>query len=343
MILITGATGFLGSHLLMTLLDQDEFVVVRALFRDQQSIRKTAQFFDYFGKSSKFNRVEWIKADILDIPTLAAAFTGITHVYHCAALVSFDPSDEEKLRKTNIEGTTNVVNFCLDFNVKKFLYVSSIAALGDLLPNEKVILETSEWNPEISHSDYAISKFGAEMEVWRAQQEGLDVVVINPGVILGVVTNDDDWNRGTASIFGKIAKSNRFYTKGVTGFVGVADVVSIMIQLMQSHIKNEKYIVVAENLAYQQFVNLVAVNINQKSATQYARKWMTALAWRADWIAARIFNQKRILSKTLSQSLHSGDIYDNSKIKNALGFEFKSVESVVAQVAKAYLNWASKV
>ena len=338
MVLVTGATGFLGSHLLMELLNRDQFLVVRALFRSQESIQNTAQFFAYYSKSAYINRIEWVEADILEIPTLAAAFVGITHVYHCAALVSFDPADEEKLRKTNIEGTANVVNFCLDFKIKKLLFVSSIAALGDVLPHETVITENTEWNPEISHSDYAISKFGAEMEVWRAQQEGLDVLVINPGVILGVVTNKANWNHGSAAIFATIAKSNRFYTKGTTGFVGVSDVVSVMIHLMQSDIINEKYIVVAENIDYKKFVNIIAFNMKQNSASLHAKKWLTELAWRTDWIAANIFGRKRTLSKTLAKSLHSNDFYDNSKIKNQINFQFEFISNCIQEVAVAYFK-----
>jgi nucleoside-diphosphate-sugar epimerase len=338
MILVTGATGFLGSHLLINLLDQNKSESIRGLFRSQNSINKTKQFFEFHGKSHDYQRIDWVLADILDIPALTIAFKNIEYVYHCAALISFDPSDEEKLRKINIEGTANIVNLSLDFNVKKLLYVSSIAALGDLLAHENIVTETTEWNPEIPHSDYAISKFGGEIEVWRAQQEGLDVLVINPGVILGAAINNEDWNRGSATIFATIAKSNRFYTNGTTGFIEVSDVLSIMIQLMQSDIKNEKFILVAENITYRKFADLICEGIKQKPSSIYARKWITQIAWRVDWIAANVFKRNRILSKSLAQSLHSDDVYDNSKIKKTLNFEFKSIESCVVEIGDAYLR-----
>ena len=337
MILVTGATGFLGSHLLMKLLDQNANARIRAMYRKQENLEKTKLFFDHFHKPQLFSQIVWIQSDILEIPTLANAFDGVDFVYHCAALVSFDPADEDNLRKTNIEGTANVVNFCLDFNIKKLLYVSSIAALGDLLPHETIISETTEWNPEIAHSDYAISKFGAEMEVWRAQQEGLDVLIINPGVIFGTVTHKEQWHTGSAQIFSTVAASNQFYTKGTTGFVCLSDVVSIMVQLMQSDIKNEKYVVVAENINYQQLTNSISKNLKKKPAKIYAQKWITHLAWRIDWIAANIFNQKRTLSKSLAKSLHANDVYDNSKIVQTLQYDFRPLDDCISEIAAAYL------
>ncbi len=338
MILVTGATGFLGSHLMLQLLAQDAKVALKAMYRSDASIEKVKQFFDFFNKAKDFDRIIWVQADILEIPSLASAFEGVNYVYHCAALISFDPADEEKHRKTNIEGTANVVNFSLDFNVKKLLHVSSTSALGDLLPHEIIVSESTEWNPEVAHSDYAISKYGAEMEVWRAQQEGLKTVIVNPGVIFGIVTNTNDWKTGSAKIFDAIAKSNKFYTKGATGFVGVSDVVLIMITLMNSKITNEKFVLVSENIKYQKLTDLIAKNLNQKPATSYAPKWLTEMAWRFDWIACNIFNQKRKLSKSMAHSLHSKDFYDSSKITEMLGFEFQSIENIIAEMAIPYLK-----
>ena len=186
MVLITGATGLVGSHLALHLLENNERI--RAIYRTKTSIEKTKSLFKLYGKESLFEQIEWIEADINDIPSLEIAFKGVEYVYHCAALISFDPKDEKKLRKINIEGTANIVNFCLAFNVKKLCHVSSIAALGDLMEHETLITEETIWNPEKHHSDYAISKYGAEMEIWRGLQEGLPVVIINPGVILGPVS-----------------------------------------------------------------------------------------------------------------------------------------------------------
>ena len=333
MVLVTGGTGFLGSHLLIHLLENDENV--RAIYRNKDSVLKVKSLFSKLSNSDLFEKIVWIKADILDISALMTAFQDIDYVYHCAALVSFDPKDEDLLRKINIEGTANIVNFCLEYKIKKLCYVSSIAALGDLLDFENTITETTEWNPEKDHSDYAISKYGAEIEVWRAQQEGLDCVVINPGVILGITSN---WDEGSGKIFKTISKGSHFYTKGISGFVAVTDVTKIMFQLMKSSYKNQKYIVVAENIVFKDLINLIADNLNIKKPTFEAQKWLLECVWRIDWVSRNLFFQKRKLSKLMVKSLFSWDLYDNSKIKITLDFKFENTDDCIKKTCEFYLN-----
>ena len=179
MILVTGGTGLVGAHLLLHLLENGE-EKIRAIYRKSKQIEKTKSLFELYKKSDLFSKIGWIQADILDVPSLENAFEEVDYVYHCAGLISFNPDDENQLRKVNIEGTANIVNFCIDKKVTKLCHVSSIAALGNLTQNQTIITEETEWNPEVLHSDYAISKYGAEMEVWRGQQEGLQVVIVNP-------------------------------------------------------------------------------------------------------------------------------------------------------------------
>ena len=206
MILVTGGTGLVGAHLLLHLAENE--VGIRSIYRNKKSIEKTKSLFNLYQKESLFAKIEWVEADIIDVPSLEIAFQNIAYVYHCAALISYDPNDEDQLRKTNIEGTANIVNFCLAYDIKKLCHVSSIAALGDLKPHETKVTEETEWNPEAPHSDYAISKYGAEMEIWRGQQEGLSVVIVNPGVILG----SGFWGQGSGVFFSAVKKRISFFT-----------------------------------------------------------------------------------------------------------------------------------
>lgn len=327
MILVTGATGLVGSHLILQLLEQDQSV--RALYRTEDNKGKTKQIFDYYKKGDLFSKINWIQGDINDIPSLEEVFFGIEYVYHCAALVSFDPNDEEKLRKVNIEGTANIVNFCLEFNIKKLCYVSSIAALGDLLEGQTIVTEETEWNPEVMHSDYAISKYGAEMEVWRGQQEGLNVVVVNPGVILGPVF----WTEGSGEIYKKVKKGMPFFTKGVTGFVCVTDVIKAMVALMNSEIKNEKFTIVSENLTYEDIVFKIADCFKVSRPKIYANKFITNLGWRADWMLHLLFGKKRLLTKNMANSLHSVDIYSNEKVIRKINFKFVEIKDYINEIS----------
>uniref|UniRef100_UPI004047295B NAD-dependent epimerase/dehydratase family protein n=1 Tax=Flavobacterium sp. TaxID=239 RepID=UPI004047295B len=274
MILVTGATGLVGSHLLVQLLQENE--EVKALFRSEKQIEKVKNVFAFYHQTALFEKINWVKGDITDVPTLEIAFEKVTHVYHCAALISFDPSDEEELRKINIEGTANVVNCCIDFGVKKLCHVSSIAALGTPKEHETTITEETDWNPEELHSDYAITKYGAEMEVWRGQQEGLEVVIVNPGVIFGYGFP----KRGSDVIIQSVKKGMPFYTKGSIGIVFVEDVTHCMIQLMKSSINGERFILVGENIETKKLLTFIANILNVKSPTIKATKTMTSIAWR---------------------------------------------------------------
>jgi len=332
MVLITGATGFLGSHLLIKLLEKGE--KVRALYRDSSKQAVVSALFSYYNKQQLFEQIQWFEADITDIPSMEAAFVSINDVYHCAAYISFDPDDEEQLRKVNIEGTANIVNFCLVNNVRKLCFVSSIAALGDLQDHEKIITENTEWNAEKYHSDYAISKYGAEMEVWRGEQEGLDVVIVNPGVILG----PDYSEKGSGQLFLEVKKGLKYYTKGSTGFIAVKDVVDTMWLLMNSEIKGERFILISENVVFEQLVNTMAIALDSKKPRFYAKKWMTGIVWRLDWILATVFFARRKLSKAMARSLHSTDLYSNEKIKGVGIIDFTVISQVIHETSPFYKN-----
>ena len=326
MILITGATGLVGSHLALHLLENNESV--RAIYRTSSSIEKTKSLFALYNKDFLFEKIEWVSADIIDVTTLEIAFKNIEYVYHCAALISFDPKDENKLRKINIEGTANVVNFCLEFDVKKLCYVSSIAALGDLKEHEMEVTEQTLWNPEKYHSDYAISKYGAEMEIWRGQQEGLNAVVVNPSVILG----PGFYKTGSGEIFKSVKNGLWFYTKGSTGFISVNDIVKIMVQLMKSEISGERYIALAENISFEKVLKTIAKVMNVKPPSIYAKPWLTEISSKLDWIASNIFLQKRKLSKAMVESLHTADKISNEKVKNTLNYKFQNIEEYCTEI-----------
>lgn len=324
MILITGITGLVGSHLAVKLLETNQSIC--AIYRNKKSISKTKMVFDYYQKPHLFEKINWLKADILDIPSLENALKNIEVIYHCAALISFNPKDELKLRKTNIDGTANIVNIAVAYGIKKLCFVSSIAALGDPL-NKETITEDTDWNPEKVHSDYAISKYGAEMEVWRGYQEGLAVIIVNPGVIVAPFF----WKEGSGEIIQKVKNGLKFYTKGRTGFVTVHDVVNLTTQLMQSQVSGERYILTANNYSYKTILFAIANVLRVKKPSYKATKIMTTMAYKADWILANIFFQKRKLSKLMAKSLHSKDNYSNQKIVTALNYKFEDIEDFICK------------
>jgi len=332
MVLVTGGTGLVGAHLLLHLIENGENV--RAIYRNPNTIQKTKSVFELYKKAALFEEIDWMEADILDIPLLEIAFNGIEYVYHCAALISFDPKDEDKLRKTNIEGTANIVNFSIAKEIKKFCFVSSIAALGDLASHETYITEETDWNPEKPHSDYAISKYGAEMEVWRGLQEGLDVIVLNPGVILGPIPQSKNNAKGSAELYTKVANGLSFYTLGSTGFITVDDVVKIAFELMKSDIKNERFTLIADNIIFRNILNTIADTLKVKRAHIHATPFFINLLWMADWFFSTLFFQKRRITKATAKATYSKNLYSNEKIKTALGTVFSDVHQYIKDISK---------
>ena len=333
MILVTGGTGLVGSHLLYQLSLEND--TIRAIYRSNSNLKAVKNVFSYFSKDFEnlFNKIEWVEADITDVVALEKAFYNITEVYHAAALVSFDPKDYNKLRKINIEGTANIVNLSIENNIKKLCFVSSIAAVGKSI-NSKFINENNEWDIEKSNYGYAISKYGAEIEVWRASQEGVPVVIVNPGVILGA----GFWNAGSGKIFSKIYKGFNFYTKGITGYVSVNDVVKAMLLLMKSNIKNERFILVAENISYQEIFNKIALKFNKKQPTIKITNYLSEIGWRLEKVKSILTGKPPLLTKHSAKSIHQKRYFSSEKIKTTLNFKFEPISKSISAICKLYLK-----
>ncbi len=333
MILVTGGTGFLGAHLLYQLTKETE-ERIRATYRNTVKIATAKEVFSFYTEDSSLtDRIEWVEADITDITALEVAFTDITKVYHCAAMISFDPKDYHNMRNSNIKGTANVANLCISYGVEKLCYVSSIAAIEEGM-NGEASTEETEWNPEKKKSGYAITKYGAELEVWRASQEGVPVVVVNPGVILG----PGYWRKGTGSFYRRIDKGFPYFIKGETGFVGVYDVVRIMIELMNSDIKNEGFILVATSTSIGNIFAQIANSIDKPEPKKVLKKWQTAIAWRFEYLKNKLTGKAPKVTKNTATSAHSISKYDSSKVEKALGFQWESIGVTIERIAKIYLK-----
>jgi len=332
MILVTGGTGLVGSHLLVRLVQENE--PVKATYRTLESIEKTKKVFSYYTNTTKdlFTNIEWLQADITDVPSMMPAFKGVKKVYHCAAVISFDPADYRTMRKVNIHGTAIIANLAIDAKVEKLCFVSSIATIGDD-PKKEFANEENDWGGNEKNNGYAITKYGAETEVWRASQEGVDVVIVNPGVILG----SGFWDSGSGKMFTQIYKGFQFYSEGVTGFIGVKDVVGCMVQLMQSNCKNERFILVSENKSFKEVLFSIAEAFGKKKPTRCVQPWQASLLWRWEWLASKITSRKIRMSKYTAKTLFRKTYYSSEKCKKQLDVTFKSVEEVVKQVSKEYL------
>ena len=331
MILVTGGTGLVGAHLLYKLTQDGKRI--RAIHRASSDLENVKKIFSYYSEDplKYFKLIDWVVADITDVPSLEAAFNNITLVYHCAAFISFDDSQYKLHRKINIEGTANVVNLCIANKVKKLCYTSSVAAIGKTEDGSLINEETS-WNPEAKNNMYGITKYGAEMEVWRASQENVEVVIINPGVILG----PGYWHTGSGQLIKLVAKGMKFYTKGSVSFVDVRDVVNILIRLSSEGFYNERYIVVSENRTYNTFFNSMAKSVAVAPPKYEAKPWVLQLFWRLDWVAHNVFGKKRSFFKANATTAVQHLNYDHAKIVESLDYKFIPLDQTISFVGNKF-------
>jgi dihydroflavonol-4-reductase len=311
MIIVTGASGLVGSHLIQSLLEKG--ISVRALYRSTIPVFKNA------------DKVNWVKGDILDVSSLDEAMHGVTQVYHCAAIVAFTPKLADAMLQANIEGTANVVNACINHQVQKLVYVSSVAALGRIREDAPVN-ETMNWTPETSNSVYGKSKYLAEMEVWRGMGEGLNVAVVNPVIILGA----GDWNKGSSEIFKSAYDEFPWYTKGVSGFVDVMDVIDAMQLLMNSNVQGQRYIISGANVAYKEIFTRIAEAFKKRPPFKKVTPILAAIVWRLEAIKGMITGKAPLLTKETAATAQAVVHFDNTKFLKAFPeFTYRSIEETI--------------
>lgn len=333
MILVTGGTGLVGSHLLYLLTSAGNNV--RALYREDSDLNAVRDVFALYTRAVLpfWRKIQWVKADINDIPALEDAFYGVRQVYHLAAIVSFSARDKDLLYKTNVKGTANIVNISLKFGVTKLCYVSSVATLSKEAGKDYMD-EGNFWNPDADNNYYAISKYGAEMEVWRGTQEGLSAVIVNPAVILGPSIN----GKSSSGIITQYATGARYYTKGSTGFVDVRDVVRIMYQLMDGPYQNENYVLVGENISYQDFTHLLDDKFKFDTiARPVAKPVVMTLAYISSFLGW-LFRYSPKLNPATAKALFRYNEYANHKIRMALGFEFAPLEQTIDWIINSEIH-----
>ena len=322
-ILVTGGTGLLGSHLLVHLAREGK--LVKAIYRSKGALSEVERLFKFYGIQDKWKTIEWVTADISDIDSMIEHLVDISEIYHCAALVSFNPADAEKLFEVNVVGTRNMVNLALEFEVDKLVYVSSTAAIGRSGLNG-VITENTKWVNSPENTFYAKSKHMAEQEVWRGVEEGLKAAIVNPCVIIG----PGSLERSTGAMFSQVSKGLKFYTKGANAFVDVRDVVQIMAKLMQSDISGQRYLTIGKNLSFKDVFTMIAKQMDKSAPSVYASKVMTGMGWRLEKVRSLLTGTSPRITVETARASHRVSRYSSRKVKEALLFEFAPVDAAIA-------------
>jgi dihydroflavonol-4-reductase len=337
MIFVTGGTGLVGIHVLFNLVSKG--IRVKALKRETSNIGRVKQVFSWYSGDAEelFSRIEWFNGELTDVFSLENAFKDVEIIYNCAGMVSFESSKRKELIHNNIDGTANLVNAALSCGVKRICHVSSNAALGKA-PDGSSVSETTSWIPTKKASAYSESKFFSEAEIWRGKEEGLEVIVVNPPIIVG----PGNWESSSARFFPLIDNGFRFYTNGKTGFVDVRDVADAIILLTESPnfdlAKNQRFLICGENLGYRDFFILIADALGKPRPSLYVSGIMLQISWLISSFWHLVSRRSVNITKDTVTSSMSRDTYDGSKITRMFGFNYRSIREAVQNTAGCFLR-----
>jgi nucleoside-diphosphate-sugar epimerase len=328
-ILVTGGTGFLGAYIIKELVEKK--YRVRALIR-------SSKLPSYISRAI-FDKVEWVDGDILDVVSLHEAMEGIDTVIHSAAVVSFAKKDRRRMYQVNVDGTANMVNMALEKNIRRFIHISSVAALGRTTHGGTVD-EEKKWEESKANTHYGKSKYKSELEVWRGFSEGLSGVILNPSTFLGY----GDWNTSSCAIFKNIYEGFSWYTPGINGFVDVQDVARASIVLMKSGITEQRYIINGDNWPFRQLQDTIAVNLGKKKPTRATTPFLLNLAWRIEKMKSFFTGRSPLLTRDSARVAQSRTFFENRKFLEAMpDFSFTPLQDTIGDACKKYLRGVNQI
>ncbi|AZA84707.1 NAD-dependent epimerase [Chryseobacterium lactis] len=331
MVFVTGATGILGRIIVLELLKRGKNV--RASKRPGSNLNEVRHSYSFYTENPDdfFNKIEWVDVNFDDSDSLQTALKGVEEVYHCAAKVSFHPKDEKEMYHTNIKGTESLLFACEGSEVKKFLHVSSVAVLDNF--NEKGELdEDSDFNPKLEHSAYAISKHLSEMEVWRASAEGLNVIIINPGMIVG----SGNWSQSSGELFSTF-EDNGFTFSGGSAYVDVRDVAKTAIELMENNIFGERFIIVSENKKFTELAKQIRTRLGLKDAKVLSQSVLN-IGRLANTLFGWLIPKLKMVTKSNIEAISSFNTISNHKVTEKLNYQFIPIQESIDFHLNNYIN-----
>jgi dihydroflavonol-4-reductase len=320
---VTGGTGLVGQWVLSALVQAG--AMVRASYRGAPPTS--------LPNGASAAAVEWLEGDVLDPLFLQHAVTGATVVIHAAAIVSYAPSDAERLWQTNVEGTANVVNALLSHApTARLIHVSSVAALGPPAPGATKVDETAEWDPAAPHAAYAESKFAAELEVWRGLNEGLQGLLLNPSVVLG----PGDPKRSSTQLFRYAAEEHLFYPPGALNVVDVRDVVAAILvaAIAPSDCLGARYVLSSEAISYADFFTQIATILGRRPPRRMLPKVLAEILWRIEAVRAKLTGAAPLLTRETARVGRRMTVFDSARAQAIFGLTFRSAIDSVTWVAQ---------
>ncbi|MEZ4800635.1 MAG: NAD-dependent epimerase/dehydratase family protein [Flavobacteriales bacterium] len=326
--LVTGASGLLGMHIVAELISKGQ--PVKALVRPNSDLSFIKSVFNFYGIENELSKVEFVEGDVLDTDSLLAVIQEGDVIYHSAAVVSYHSADRKLMYATNVKGTANVVNAALENKAARVLQISSIAALKRKF--DGLVSEEGDWENNDLNTHYGITKHLSELEIWRGIQEGIDGVILNPGLIIGPA----DFSRSSSSIFSKINEGFSFYPPGGTGFVGVKDVAKLAVLVAEKGKSGDRYVAVSENLSMKELFQDIAHELGVKVPSKEAKPWMLQAARIAEWLKEKFTGKKALVTHETVKNASIRFHYSNQKVKDAFEFEFSPVHDSIVETASFF-------
>lgn len=319
-VLVTGATGFLGSYIARLLVKHN--YTVTAIHRASSSLELV---------QSVHSKIQWVECELSDIRTLEDLVADTDFIIHCAALISWHPKDRKRLYAINVQATHDLVNLAILHSVQKFIHISSVAALGKS-GKEALISESAEWIESKLNTDYGITKHLAELEIWRAKAEGLSTLIINPSLILGA----GFWNKGTSALFSKLSNWNPFFPKGSTGIVDVRDVALITIKAMESSYSGIRVLATGHNISYKSLISSISTALGNREPWMPISNFLINLLPFFDAIQCLLTRKTRTISKTNLRASSIDSKYSNKKSTELFDHHYLPFEKTIVDTVAAY-------
>lgn len=326
-VLLTGATGFVGSYIARHLIAQNQYEIF--------ATKRENSNFNLLGKDS--DSITWLTGDLDNYFFVEDCILKADVVIHIAGLVSYDKKDKKALFRQNTLCTRHVVNACLEAKIDQLIYMSSIAAISPANPTEPVSEKSLSFFKTKNSTDYSKSKYRAELEVWRGIEEGLSACIINPSVVIGAGT----WNHSSCKLFKWVAKQQKHYPTGTTGFVDVRDVARFVQLCIENKTEKERFILNAANWSYKQLFDTIAKYLDVTPPQKAVNTVEAEIAWRLASVKAILTNQKSLLTKATARRSMEQNTYLNKKSLSA-GFEYRRLETTIEETAKIYLATKEK-